>query len=176
MGAMLLRFAIALPLLAACTPPASPGGEAMGGAPFPDVAVASLEGAPTQLRVAARGRVAIVDLWATWCEACKKEHAVLERLAKSHDAEQLWIVGVSVGEDAATVRRYVERHPFSYPVFLDERFQLADALGETELPAVYVVGADGRIRKRTGKLDRDTLSVIRAEVSSAAGASEPVRR
>lgn len=135
---------------------------------FPDVPVEAINGGSITLSTEARGRVTVVDLWATWCEACVKEHEVLERLAQAYTPEQLLIAGVNVGEPARDVKQYVAGTPFSYPVYLDPELQLADALEETELPAVFVLNAQGKILHRTRAMDSHTLKVIRDAVNSSA--------
>jgi len=117
------------------------------GDPLPDVFVAPLDGEVTSLRGAIHGKVAVIDLWATWCTACAPVSARAKKLAAAVDPERVVVLGIDQGEDGPTVSRWLEGRQASYPIYLDPELALSDALGVRELPTVLVVDADGRIRR-----------------------------
>jgi thiol-disulfide isomerase/thioredoxin len=148
-------FALCLSL-SACAPRA--------GAPrvahLPDAKVMTLEGRATSLRDAIGGRVAVLDFWATWCEACEEERGKLARLSAAYAKSGLVVVGLNVGEEPERVAEYVRRHAVPYPVYLDPEFRMAQALDESNLPSVLVVAPSGQVVHRSTQLDRETVQRV----------------
>jgi thiol-disulfide isomerase/thioredoxin len=155
-----------LVLTASCAPQTSAPREAR----VPDAAVLNLDGRATSLKEALRGRVAVLDFWATWCEACEKEHEKLARLAAAYAKSGLLVVALNVGEEPARVAEYVERHQLGYPVYLDPEFRVAQSLNETKLPALLVIAPNGRVVHRGAALDREALRQIQALLREPAAA------
>jgi thiol-disulfide isomerase/thioredoxin len=156
----LLGLALAL---AACTP-LQP--KAAKPAALPSLAVRTLDSAETSLAATLHGRPALVSLWATWCDACKKEMPALDKVdawAKDHDS---LVVGVAVGEPLAKVSSFASGSRMNYLVLVDEEFRLADALGEKRVPATLVVDRNGRIVEVGGALDEHLLEVFRRLVDT----------
>jgi peroxiredoxin len=136
-------------------------------ATLPHKAVATLSGERTELGRVTEGRVALVSLWATWCEACTREVDALNRLAKkTADRKDALVVGVAVGESAASVDAFVRRHGMTYVQLVDEDFSLADALGQRNVPATLVLDRTGRVVYRGDLLDGDALSAFRKALES----------
>ena len=158
----LLAFVV-LATTSACSPaapPASPGGTIA--TPVPRTALVTLAGEPVELEDVTRGHVALVSLWATWCEACSKEFDALNRLsaaAVGHD--DALVVAVAVGEPRGTVDAFVQSHRLRYTQLVDEDFRLADALGQRDVPATLVLDRAGRIVYRGEALDRRALGAFR---------------
>jgi thiol-disulfide isomerase/thioredoxin len=111
-----------------------------------DVAAPDLLG--EEQRVADRtGRVRIVDFWATWCEPCREQFPVLDRLARAHQQDGLDVIAVSVDEDLAQVKAFIEANPFPFLFLWDKGGGLqADRLGVERLPTTLVVDRGGKVR------------------------------
>lgn len=133
---------------------------------LPPAHLATLAGEPTDVGRVADGRVALVSLWATWCDSCQKEMDALNRLnaatAEGHDAV---VIGVDVGEEAQTVAAFAARRGLRYAQLLDERFELADAVGQRRLPCTLVVDRRGRIVFRGDALDARALEALRRTIA-----------
>lgn len=162
-----------LPLLAlllwagaACSgtaPPPPASLAAVAPSPLPPTPVVSLDGTSIDLRQVLRGRVGVVSLWATWCDACIGEIDALERLqAQALTRDDAVVVGVAVGETREAVAAFARERRLPYAQFVDEAFRLADALGEQRVPATLVVDRDGRIVFRGGALDHASLAAFRS--------------
>jgi peroxiredoxin len=130
--------------------------------------VVTLEGERTELGHVTEGRVALVSLWATWCEACTKEVDAMNRLAKkTADRHDALVVGVAVGESPSSVDAFVRRHGMTYLQLVDEDFSLADALGQRNVPATLVIDRRGRVVYRGDVLDSAGLSAFRKALEGA---------
>lgn len=128
---------------------------------LPDVAVVDLDRAPKSVDGLRAGRVALVSLWATWCEACQKEFEALNRLNEHATGDKAVVIGVAVGEPSARVRGFVVEHGLKYAQLVDEEFHLADALGQRRLPATLIVNRTGEVVYVGGVLDAEALSAFR---------------
>ncbi len=129
---------------------------------LPHTTVVTLAGEPTELARVAGGRVALVSLWATWCDACSKEFDALNRLStRAASRGDALVVGVAVGEPRETVDAFVRRHRVRYAQLVDEDFRLADALGQRDVPATLVIDRSGHIVYRGEALDANALAAFR---------------
>jgi thiol-disulfide isomerase/thioredoxin len=112
-----------------------------------------------------RGKVVLVNFWASWCLPCIQEMPALTRLGKTLGNEPFEVLTVNVGEPKFKVWKFTRLIDFDLPVLLDERKQLFDAWDARILPTSYLLDRDGVIRYRVeGVPDWEndaTLSVIR---------------
>ena len=115
-----------------------------GGA-TPPLALGDLDGKLHRLE-AYRGKVVLVNFWATWCEPCRDEMPSIGKLRESLAGRRFTVLAVNLGESEARVRRFLEAMPVAFPVLLDRDTASAKAWGARILPASFLVGADGRIR------------------------------
>jgi len=95
-----------------------------------------------------RGRVVLVNFWATWCAPCRAEMPSIERLRRSLEGEPFAVLAVNVSEDAAAVRAFADRVPMGFPLLLDRDGLVTRAWGARALPVTFIVGPEGRIRYR----------------------------
>ena len=91
-----------------------------------------------------RGRVVILNFWASWCLECRPEMPALERLHRDLGSRGLAVIGVNAGEDLATARRYADDLHLSFPLALDPGRKINALYGVIGLPATFLVGRDGR--------------------------------
>jgi cytochrome c biogenesis protein CcmG, thiol:disulfide interchange protein DsbE len=160
-------IALAVTLGGGCIP-SDPSGGARAEAPLPSTPVVTLDGTATDLRAVLRGRVAVVSFWATWCDACVGEIDALKRLqAQAAARRDAVVVGVAVGETRETVAAFARERGLPYAQLVDTDFRLADALGESRVPATLVVDRRGRIVFRGGALDPAGLAAFRSALGTA---------
>lgn len=93
-----------------------------------------------------RGKVVLVNFWASWCGPCREELPSMERLRRSLRGEPFEVLAVDVGERAQAVRHFAERAQLGAVLLLDRDGGAARAWGARALPSSFVVGPDGRIR------------------------------
>jgi peroxiredoxin len=105
------------------------------------------EGKKTWRLADLRGRVVLVNFWATWCPPCRKELPSLERLWRQREGEGLVVLGVNVGEDADVVFAFNNglETPLSFPLLLDEDAAVAKSWPVRGLPTTYLVDRQGRL-------------------------------
>jgi thiol-disulfide isomerase/thioredoxin len=136
--------AAALALLASAGADDAPPLRGWSGGETPALAGLDLEGRPLDLR-ALRGRVVLVQFWASWCEPCQVELPALARLRASLRGRPFEVVTVNLGEGPARARQFVREHAVDLPVLLDGDRQAAAAWGVGGLPMAFLVDAQGRI-------------------------------
>ena len=95
---------------------------------------------------AMKGRVVLINFWATWCEPCRDEMPALERLREKLKGRSFELVTVNFGESNATVSRFLARLNVSLPVLLDPGKDAADAWKVRGLPMTFLIDAKGNAR------------------------------
>jgi thiol-disulfide isomerase/thioredoxin len=115
-----------------------------GGA-TPPLALKDLEGSAHRLEDY-RGKVVLVNFWATWCEPCRNEMPSLNKLKASLAGRPFVVLAVNLAESDARIRRFMEQVPLDFPVLLDRDSAAAKAWRARILPVSFVIGPDGRIR------------------------------
>ena len=105
---------------------------------------------------ALKGRVVVLNFWATWCAPCKEEMSTLQDL---HDSPQAPVViAINVKEPKSRVQAFLNQRNLSLPVVLDERGEFARQWGVRVYPTTVLIAPDGQARWRVlGDLDWDGL-------------------
>jgi cytochrome c biogenesis protein CcmG/thiol:disulfide interchange protein DsbE len=124
---------------------------------------------PVDLVAMAAGRPMVIDLFATWCDACRPNLPRMNDLARGGHG-LLVVVGIDVGEERTLVDRWTARQGIEYPVYTDPELRFQDSMGETALPLILVVDAQGRIAHRGAGFDAETIASIRDLVEESATA------
>jgi thiol-disulfide isomerase/thioredoxin len=122
-------------------------------APMPDIDAQTIDGQRVRLSEL-RGKVVLVNFWATWCPPCRAEVPDLVRLQEKYQ-DRLVILGVSEDEGGLDlVKRFVAEHHVNYPVVMSTP-EIGKAFPDiVSLPTTIVVDPDGRIAQRhIGMLD-----------------------
>lgn len=91
-----------------------------------------------------RGKVTLVNFWATWCGPCRKEQPALQRLAEEYDG-RVQFVGVNFRDDQASAREYVREFGVSYQSVVDDG-PLANEFSVPYLPATILIDRSGEMR------------------------------
>lgn len=91
-----------------------------------------------------RGKVVVLNFWASWCLECRPEMPVLERLHREFGSRGLAVIGINAREDLDTARRYASDLRLSFPLVLDPGGKITGLYGVVGLPATFLVGRDGR--------------------------------
>lgn len=112
-----------------------------------------------------RGKVVVVNFWASWCGPCVDELPVLNALA-AQNAGKVAVVGVNYKEGLDTIERFAAAHPFAYPVLRDRGGEMFKAWTAGVMPTTILVDRQGRARWRSvgelGANDRRLKAAIDA--------------
>lgn len=123
------------------------------GARTPVLGLTDADGRPWSL-VRQRGRVVLVNFWASWCEPCRAEMPSLQALADTTEPERLAVVGINYQENTLRVKSFAERMGIRFPLLLDQDGGAARAWTRRIFPTTVLVGPDGRPRQViTGEMD-----------------------
>jgi cytochrome c biogenesis protein CcmG, thiol:disulfide interchange protein DsbE len=117
------------------------------GHPAPPLILAQLDGREFNL-AAERGKVVIVNYWASWCSPCRAEMPVLDSFYQRYRARGLVLIGVSVdeSEDRATVVGIMQK--FTYPAALAVNAKVDDFGAPVAVPMTWIIDAKGIVRAR----------------------------
>lgn len=96
-----------------------------------------------------RGRVVVVEFWASWCPFCKRQNPLLQQLYDSHRGRGLDVLTFSIDTEPAKARAYVAEHAYTFPAAMMAGSEVARQFEPRKgLPELYVVSAEGRILLR----------------------------
>ncbi|HXU41434.1 MAG TPA: TlpA disulfide reductase family protein [Burkholderiales bacterium] len=110
-----------------------------------------------------RGRVLLVNFWATWCAPCLEEMPSIERLRRSLDARRFAVLAVNVGEGPRAAGDFAKKMDLGFNFLLDRDMKTSKAWGARVLPATYIVDPDGKVRySHYGALDWSSAEVRKA--------------
>lgn len=108
-----------------------------------------------------RGKIIVLNFWATWCPPCREEMPELSQLQTAYKNKNVMVLGVAIDELAA-VNEYLQTSPVTYPILLSENesMDLAIQLGNAQavLPYTVIIDADGNVIDTF--LGRITLSLL----------------
>jgi peroxiredoxin len=111
----------------------------------PDFTLMALEGRPVQLREL-RGKLVLLNFWATWCAPCLHEMPSMERLYQTFKHTEFALLAVSMDRQGEEVAKpFVDHLKLTFPVLLDRTSEVARQYGVRGLPTTYLIDPDGRL-------------------------------
>lgn len=115
-----------------------------GGA-TPALELKDLDGAPVRL-ADYRGKVVLLNFWATWCEPCRDEMPSIQSLKRRLAGRPFEVIAVNYGESENKVREYLARYPVDFRIPLDRFNAVRRDWNVKLLPTSFVIGIDGNVR------------------------------
>lgn len=141
--------------------------------PAPDLSGTTLDGKPFSL-ASLRGKVAVLNVWASWCAPCRAEAPVLEKTWLAQQDKGVQFVGLDTRDSDTSALTFIRKFGITYPNVIDRdgalQLRFSDTLPPQAIPSTIVIDAQGRVAARAlGKVSESTLlGMIEAARSSTA--------
>ncbi|HSR66689.1 MAG TPA: TlpA disulfide reductase family protein [Acidobacteriota bacterium] len=151
---------------------------ALYGKQAPDFTLPRLEGGTVTLSQHFGKDIVILDFWATWCSPCRRVMPLLEETAAKYGSQGVVLYSVNWGEDAQTIRDYLEDTGLKADVLMDEDIRVGPAYQVRGLPATVLLDREGTVRAfMTGLIAvQERLDpALRELTGQAAGSSSGTR-
>lgn len=123
---------------------AEPPEPVVAGPPAPPLSGTMLDGSTFDL-ASHKGRVVVVDFWASWCGPCREAMPGLQAMTDAHAPQDLVVVGVSVDERESDARAFVEEIGVTFSIVLDGDQQIAEVWEPPKMPTTFVIDRDGNV-------------------------------
>jgi len=123
----------------------------------PTFVLSDANGSPVRLSDY-KGKVVVLDFWATWCTGCKVEIPWFMDFQDKYKSEGLATIGAAMDDEGwEKVRPFVNEHPFNYPIVAGDAAALAKQFNITGLPLTLLIDREGRVADaHAGMVDKDT--------------------
>jgi len=139
--ALILLLAFAAGCSAACSR------RAQAGLAAPDFQLTLNDGQKVTL-ASYRGRVVLLNFWASWCPPCVQETPALEALAREFPQGKVVVLGVSIDQDPVAYEAFLAEYHIDFPTARDPSEDLMHRYGTIQIPETYVIAPDGTVARK----------------------------
>ncbi len=144
---ILIAFAAFLFTLPGCRSENNSAGRPALGRPVPDFTLRDLSGKTWKLSDL-KGRVVMVNFWATWCPPCRSELDSMQRLFTRPVGKKFQMLTVLVNDSPANGAEIMRRKNYTFPVLLDPEGETGRAYGITGVPETFIIDGNGILREK----------------------------
>ncbi len=131
---------------------------------FPDLKDYKLEG---KLPEDLKGKVVMVDFWASWCGPCGESFPAMEEIQKKYAAKGLVIIAVNVDENKKDMEEFLKAQKISFAVVRDSKQKLVEKAGIGTMPSSFLLGSDGKVKfAHSGYHGSETKKLYEKEIES----------
>lgn len=125
--------------------------------PAPALVLADISGQPISLSNL-RGKVVLLNNWATWCPPCKQEMPDLQRYYSAHQQDDFVLIAVDQSDPVSDVQAFVAQYGLTFPIWMDPSNQALNVFSNNALPNSYVIDRTGVVRLAwTGAVNEQIL-------------------
>jgi thiol-disulfide isomerase/thioredoxin len=114
-----------------------------------------------------RGKVVLVDFWASWCEPCRASFPWMSRLHERYAARGLVIVAIDLDKTRPPAEQFLLDHPAAFTIAYDPAGRSAEAFKVKAMPTSFIVGADGKILLAHAGFDPTKTAAIESLIAGA---------
>jgi cytochrome c biogenesis protein CcmG/thiol:disulfide interchange protein DsbE len=126
----------------------------------PSFELARLEGGKIGLD-AQRGKVVVINFFASWCAPCQEEAADLEETWRHYQPEGVQFLGIAYKDAGSKVQAFLDQFSVTYPCALDPAGRTARDYGVTGVPETFVINGQGQLHRHIiGPIDQNELSLV----------------
>ena len=131
------------------------------GGPVPHFQLETLRGSPAKISDY-RGKVILLNFWATWCTPCKKEMPEIQAAYEAFRDKNFVVLGVNFGEKPKEVERLVKEMGLTFPILLDRKVTVAERHDVVSLPVTFFIDPKGIIKERVfgGTLTKEDIEEV----------------
>ena len=96
-----------------------------------------------------KGKLVVLNFWATWCPPCRLEMPSMERLYQEFKGEGLEVVAINFMENEKAITSFLKENGFTFPVLLDKNGEISRKYGVHGLPVTYLIARNGNLLARS---------------------------
>jgi peroxiredoxin len=113
--------------------------------PAPDFSLKTQSGDPLSL-TDQRGKVVMINFWASWCPPCLKEMPLLDEIYNTHKDNGFTLLGINIEQDTTEAKRLIKELDLSFPILFDPNNQVGKQYNVRAMPTTVVVDQTGTVR------------------------------
>jgi peroxiredoxin len=166
---MSLRTGLAVALFAA----AGTAFTAEPGATAPDFRLMPFSGTQPVSLSGYRGKVVLVDFWASWCSPCRQSLPLYNGLRADFAASDFAILAVGLDEDTADARAFLREHLVKYVALQDPKGDVAQAFGLKGMPSSYLIDRQGIVRHAHAGFEPGDIDALKHEIATLVAQPTP---
>lgn len=112
----------------------------------PDFQLPSLSGPDISLNQF-KGKVVLLNFWATWCAPCREELPALQQVFSKYEGKGLVILGINEDKDQENARDFVNHYKLNFPIGFDQNFQIMNKFEVSAMPVSFLIDRNGTIKE-----------------------------